>query len=113
MKVRLFLLAVGLVGGAQARTLTLLSGDAWTLDGAHVSVPHTWNAQDAADGLGEMIADGRGDSVASPSYRRCARTYARTLPANPDGYLGNCRVEPPAAGRGARENAIRELGLSN
>ena len=64
-----------------ARTVTSLSGDGWTADGEPVSVPHTWNAVDGADGLGEARgASSRGrassqrpiESTASPLNRAYA-----------------------------------------
>lgn len=51
----------------------------WTLDGRSVTIPHTWNAADAADGDGVRDGD-RGGSVGSGSYLRCAKTYSRKLP---------------------------------
>ena len=63
---------------AGARTTTSLSGDGWTADGVPVTVPHTWNGIDGADG---------GDDPTKPftacsaqSYVRKAVTYARALP---------------------------------
>ena len=42
---------IGIAGAAFARTVTPLA-DGWTADGSPVSIPHTWNAVDAADGEG-------------------------------------------------------------
>lgn len=63
-----------------ARTVTCLSGGGWTFDGKPVSVPHTWNAFDAADGKNTLVKNS-GTSVGSPSYARGAHTYGRSLPA--------------------------------
>lgn len=110
MKANVLLIgATALALTAGARTLTSLNGEGWTLDGAPVTVPHTWNAQDAADGLGEMVADGRGDSVASPSYRRCARTYARALPDPKAGRRYFIRCEGVSVKATVRVNG-REVG---
>ena len=57
-----------------------LSGDGWTLDGADVCVPHTWNAADATDGLDVDTRKSGHDSVSSLSYARRSGTYARALP---------------------------------
>lgn len=64
---------------ACAETL-LLSGPGWTCDGACVSVPHTWNAVDGADGLGVPKGQPGHNSVSSQSYARELRTYRRALP---------------------------------
>ena len=87
-------LAIGLLafpGGVFARSTTCLSGDGWTLDGVPVSVPQTWNAVDAADGL-NRVPENRGTSVGSPSYLRGARTYAREIPPPREGkrYFIRC-----------------------
>lgn len=80
--VALMTAAVGLL--AVARTETSLDGDVWTTDGYAVSVPHTWNANDAADGDG--VTTNVGHSVASESYVRRAIAYERWL-------------DPPRAGK--------------
>lgn len=81
MKTALFFaLAAALTFDAPAgRVVTDLSGAHWTLDGEAVNVPHTWNADDAADGIG-TVPKNPGTSVGSPSYRRGARVYSRSLP---------------------------------
>ena len=60
----------------QGRIVTSLSGGGWTADGEPVSVPHTWNAIDGADGLGEA----RGASSRCLSYARKCVKYRRALP---------------------------------
>ena len=74
-----------------SRTVTDLSGGGWTADGESVSVPHTWNAVDAADGLGST----KRASSSAESYVRKAVVYRRALPdANPaDGKRRFLRVE--------------------
>lgn len=57
-----------------------LSGSEWTCDGIPVSVPHTWNAIDGADGLDVPVKQPGHNSVSSSSYRRGSRTYRRALP---------------------------------
>lgn len=61
-----------------ARTVLPLSGEGWTLDGEAVSVPHTWNAVDGADG-GANATD-TFTSCRATSYVRKAATYRRALP---------------------------------
>lgn len=71
----------------QARTVTSLNGewqfkfenDAWQ----NVSVPHTWNAKDAADGIDRGPINGRkiAHSVQSDGYKRGAGYYKKALPA--------------------------------
>lgn len=46
-----------------------------------VAVPHTWNAQDAAEGVQNTKNDAK--SVNSAAYRRGAAVYSRTLPVKP------------------------------
>ena len=62
---------------ADGRIATNLSGGGWTLDGEAVSVPHTWNAKDGADGMGPRC----GNSASALSYVRRRGTYRRMLPA--------------------------------
>jgi len=77
---------------AQARTVTCLSGADWTFDGAPATVPHTWNALDAADGKNTLVLN-PGTSVGSPSYMRGAHTYERGLPAPRPGKRTFLRFE--------------------
>jgi len=51
----------------------------WTCDGAPVSVPHTWNAVDGADGQGAYPTD-KDNSVGGHGYRRTSKAYATALP---------------------------------
>ena len=60
------------------RRETPLSGGGWTLDGEPVSVPHTWNAVDGADG--GFNPKGTFTSCRAVSYERKAATYRRALP---------------------------------
>lgn len=46
-----------------------------------VAVPHTWNAEDAADGVKGKRGDAK--SVNSDAYRRGSAVYSRTLPVVP------------------------------
>ena len=59
----------------RGRKVTDLSGRGWTLDGARVEIPHTWNAQDGADGVGRP----NGDSASARSYARRRGVYRRAL----------------------------------
>ena len=71
--------------GSSSRTTTCLNGSGWTCDGEAVSVPHTWNADDACDGPGDTVNTpaGRrgGDSVGGIGYLKKRAVYARQLPA--------------------------------
>ena len=51
----------------------------WMCDGEKVTVPHTWNAIDGADGHGEVFQD-FDNSVAGRGYARCCKTYRSALP---------------------------------
>ena len=53
----------------------------WTCDGEKVTVPHTWNAIDGADGHGGEFQD-FDNSVAGRGFARCCKTY-RTVLADP------------------------------
>ena len=46
-----------------------------------VAVPHTWNAEDAANGVQGKREDAK--SVNSGAYRRGPAVYSRTLPVEP------------------------------
>ncbi len=64
-----------------ARTDVSLAGAGWTADGDAVTVPHTWNAEDAADGIGRAPDWSRvGYSAGATSYVRKAVSYRRALP---------------------------------
>ena len=63
-----------------ARTVTALA-DGWTADGNPVSIPHTWNAVDAADGEGRASDWSKvGYSSGATSYVRKVVLYRRALP---------------------------------
>ena len=62
------LLAASFASPAFARTVTPLA-DGWTADGSPVSIPHTWNAVDAADG------EGRAPDWAKVGYSSGATSY--------------------------------------
>ena len=66
---------------ASARTVTCLDKLAWTCDGEPVTLPHTWNAQDGADGDPLNRPQGHGgDSIGVESYLRKAAKYRVRLP---------------------------------
>lgn len=75
------LILLALRSACAERVETVLKGG-WTCDGEAVEIPHTWNAFDAADGLG--VPEGYDpkllDSSGSPSYLRKRAVYARSLP---------------------------------
>lgn len=53
--------------------------DEWTFDGERVTLPHTWNAADGADG-GMVLPYPGHNAVSSSSYSRGRHIYTRTLP---------------------------------
>ena len=58
-----------------------LTGEGWTADGDLVRVPHTWNAEDAADGIGRVEDWATaGYSSGATSYVRKVVSYRRALP---------------------------------
>lgn len=70
-----------------------LSGAGWTADGVAVSVPHTWNAADGADGpAGERTAENSSLDLKT-GYARKAVVYRRTLPDPRPGRRQFLRVE--------------------
>ena len=58
------------------RTVTRIDG--WTCDGERVSVPHTWNAVDGADGSSNVFQDSD-NSVGGRAYSRRTATYRTHL----------------------------------
>lgn len=76
------LAAVMMAGEAFAgRSVESLCGPGWTCDGEAISVPHTWNAADAADGSPVGAPPpARGMSISPDSYVRKAAVYVRALP---------------------------------
>ncbi len=81
IKAMLLAAAFGCVCGADAGRETIdLSGEGWTFDGKPVSVPHTWNAEDASDGKGPPSSN----SASARSYARRRGVYARRLPGRVD-----------------------------
>lgn len=89
------------------RTVTSLSGGGWTLDGQPVSVPHTWNAVDGADG-GEN-PKGTFTSCRATSYVRKAATYRRALPDPTPGKRQFVKCEGVSIKATVRVNG-REVG---
>ena len=78
------LLAVGAICAFVAfaeRVDTVLS-DGWLANGEPVTLPHTWNAVDGADGAAVVHPDARfaGDSVHGLGHCRQAVTYRHALP---------------------------------
>ena len=74
-----------LLAMADAREVYPLTGSwDYRFDGGpseKVTVPHTWNASDAADGVKGKRGDAK--SVNSDVYRRGPAVYTRTLPVAP------------------------------
>ena len=83
---RLLLVMMGLSVGmlCHGRTATMLCGEGWTCDGEAVSIPHTWNVEDACDGPNGTRMPRNGDSAASTnSYLRKRAVYRRILETDP------------------------------
>ena len=64
--------------GVSAQRVDTVLVDGWRADGVAVTLPHTWNAVDAADG--PSARDFSDDSVHGIGYRRQAVAYRRALP---------------------------------
>ena len=112
--------ALSVLGAQAARRTILLSGSDWTCDGVKVSVPHSWNGADGADGkpvegvkpvLMPVSATAQTSAPAN-TYVRKSATYARALPDPVPGkrYFVRCegasikaevRVNGAAVGRHA------------
>ena len=54
--------------------------DGWTANGVPVAVPHTWNAEDGADGPNGLKYRHHHNSVGAPGIDRRSVTYSRPLP---------------------------------
>lgn len=77
----LWCVVIGTTAVYADRVVTVL--DDWTCDGQKVSIPHTWNVVDGADGQGAFPLD-RDNSVAGRGYeRRSARYRTKLPPPNP------------------------------
>ena len=78
MKQMLLSVSCAVLAGAvfADRVETRLRG--WTCDGQPVTLPHTWNAKDGADGSSNVFQD-TDNSIAGRAYLRCARTYRTEL----------------------------------
>lgn len=79
------LLRIGVFFAADAREIYPLNGS-WDFSfngkpAEKVTVPHTWNAEDAANGAQGKREDAK--SVNSDAYRRGPAVYSRTLPVEP------------------------------
>lgn len=90
---------------ASARTVMLLSGDDWTVDNEPVTVPHTWNAVDGADGFG----DPRQTPSSADSYERKVVVYRRALPDPKPGKRYFIRCEGASIKAAVRVNG-KEVG---
>lgn len=92
--VLLFAVSGALAGRAFAgRTEVRLSD--WTCDGEKVTVPHTWNAIDGADGSSNVFQD-RDNSVAGRAFVRRTSTYRTRLAAPTPGKRQFVRCEGAA-----------------
>ena len=88
------------VGGGAERNVSIMSlSDGWTADGLPVSLPHTWNAVDAADGPGgerDAHGDRRTSLELEESYARKAVVYRRLLPDPSEGRRQFVKVDAAA-----------------
>ena len=92
------------------RTVTLLDGNDWTLDGIPVLVPHCWNKIDAADGNPSLADDTKiYSAVPANSYLRATRTYSRPLPDAMPGRRYFIRCEGASQKAKVRVNGV-EIG---
>ena len=92
--------ALGSFLAADAREVHSLNGSwDYSFNGGSsgkVAVPHTWNAEDAADGVKGQRGDAK--SVNSDAYRRGSAVYSRTLPVAPrPGRSTGSATRPPAS----------------
>lgn len=85
---------------ASERSVSEVSlSEGWTADGLPVSLPHTWNAVDAADGPGgerEAHKDRRTSLELLESYSRKAVVYRRPLPDPSEGRRQFVKVDAAA-----------------
>lgn len=78
-------------------TVALSPAD-WTCDGEPVTVPHTWNAVDAADGCPGKVGH-HGESIRAGDYVRRRSVYRHVLPDAAPGV--RCRVRVNGASQRA------------
>lgn len=87
-------------GDGPGRNVSIMSlSDGWTADGLPVSLPHTWNAVDAADGPGgerDAHRDRRTSLELLESYSRKAVVYRRSLPNPSEGRRQFVKVDAAA-----------------
>lgn len=78
-----------------ARRVTSLDGAGWSCDGEAVSVPHTWNTADGADGARSagLAKSAATDSASASTYLRKRAKYRRALPGAIEGrrYFVRCK----------------------
>ena len=81
MKSLVLAVVLGAMMAFAGRTVVDLSGKSWICDGEAVTVPHTWNAVDSADGspTGEPPPK-HGMSISPDTYVRKVARYTRALP---------------------------------
>ena len=81
MKSLVLAVVLGAMMAFAGRTVVDLSGKGWICDGEAVTVPHTWNAVDGADGspTGEPPPK-HGMSISPDTYVRKVARYTRALP---------------------------------
>ena len=100
-------------GVEEPTRITTLSGAGWTADGEPVSIPHTWNANDGADGPEDERAkhpERQTSLEMITSYERKAVTYRRALPDPTPGKRQFLRVGAAATVATVRVNG-QEVGV--
>ena len=65
---------------ASAGRVERVLSDGWTANGVPVAVPHTWNAEDGADGPNGLKYRHHHNSVGAPGIVRKSVTYSHKLP---------------------------------
>ena len=106
--------AVFILCAHAARRTVLLSGDSWTCNGEAVTVPHSWNGVDGADGepmggakpkmlplLATMLT-----SASADTYARKSAVYARKLPDPVEGKRYFIRCEGASTKAEVRVNGV-------
>lgn len=104
-------IAVAPSAKSPGRVETRLDGNAWTLDGEVVAVPHCWNKADGADGNpgGDEKVRRGATSVPAATYARRRGVYRRDLPDAKEGRRYFIRCEGASQRAAVRVNGV-EIG---
>ena len=96
--------------GGEGRVVTPFN-EGWTFDGKPVTLPHTWNATDIADGIpgltdgDEVMRRFRCNAIACPGYDHREGYYEHTLPKRREGRRYFVRFKAASAVATVRVNA--------